>query len=179
MREIRKATVAEWAIELGVSRKSGYEAIKRCGIPLVGGQVDVELATTLYRQFTRARANHGKADVESQSTIASSPSPSPSPSPDADDDVAPPALNPYVVDRARRERVEADLAEIELARKRNELYDRAAVDALLERLFGGLRAALLQLPDRLAPVLCGQTDQLQLRSMIDLEVRSLLDSAAR
>jgi len=49
-------TVADWAASVGISRQAGYQAVKRCGIPVTGGQVDAELASYLYESRTQMRA---------------------------------------------------------------------------------------------------------------------------
>jgi hypothetical protein len=50
-------TVSAWAAEMHISKQAGYTAVKRCGIPVVDGMVDADVATHLYRNRTRYRVN--------------------------------------------------------------------------------------------------------------------------
>ncbi len=56
----RMLTVTAWSAEMSISKQAGYAAVRRCGIPIVDGKVDADLATHLYRNRTRYRVNPGR-----------------------------------------------------------------------------------------------------------------------
>jgi len=150
-------TVRDWAATLSMSRQAGYLAVSRCKIPVVDGLVDAEAATALYRANTRARARNRPPASEASAA-------------DSGDAEA----SGYSEHRARRERAEADLRELELAERRGGLVDIAAVRAELGMRLAQRREQLLQLPARLAPLMVGDTDQARLQTLLDGELRQVL-----
>jgi hypothetical protein len=51
-----KLTIAEWSATHRMSRQAGYQAVKRCGIPVdADGRVDRRVADLLYKERTRYR----------------------------------------------------------------------------------------------------------------------------
>jgi hypothetical protein len=79
--------------------------------------------------------------------------------------------------RARREKALADLAELELARKRGEVLNAADAAARIFALNRRARDILLAMPDRLAPRVVG-LDQSALHSLISEEVRIVCEQIA-
>ena len=80
----------------------------------------------------------------------------------------------YWASRARREKAEADLAELKLAEQKGELIRTADVRAAYARRAAGLREALLQIPSRLAAVLAAETDMARCHDVIQSELHQVL-----
>lgn len=80
----------------------------------------------------------------------------------------------YSVDRARREKYEADMAEIKLREQQGDLVRKADVRAAMAERLGDVRTNLLQIPARLAPLLALESDQAKVYAMLDGELRSVL-----
>jgi len=78
--------------------------------------------------------------------------------------------------RARHERLKADLAELELRKRRGELVDVTDVGRALDRVLRGARDRFMALPDRLAPALVAETDIVRMRALLDDAVRAELSS---
>ena len=77
--------------------------------------------------------------------------------------------------RVRREKTEADLAELRLAEQQGRLVKAADVQAALARRAVALREALLQLPSRLAPVLAAEPDAAVVHELLQAELRRALE----
>lgn len=154
-----------------MSRQAGYQAVKRCGIPVTDGKVDREYANMLYERHTRKRV-HLQATGEAQASI---PTPASAPAPGAI--VLPPSTTDegeYSVNRARRERYEADLAQMKLQEQQGDLVRVVEVRAEIAKRVGQVRMNLLQIPARLSPLLANEADQAKVHALLDAEIRSVL-----
>lgn len=80
----------------------------------------------------------------------------------------------YWTSRARRERTEADLADLRLAEQRGQLVRAADIRAAQSRKLASLRDALLQLPARLAPLLAAETDAGRIDELLQQELAQVL-----
>lgn len=120
----QKVTVQEFAEKLGVSRQAAYRAIARCGIPLVDGLVDLQVAVAVYRAKTRARVK-SRAPAEPGGQTAAAPDP-----------------QTYEVSRAQREAAEARIAQLTLGQLNGTLLERAAVERGAFQAARGLRDRL-------------------------------------
>jgi phage terminase Nu1 subunit (DNA packaging protein) len=80
----------------------------------------------------------------------------------------------YRAERARRERAEADLAELKAAELAGSLVRAEDVRRRWSSIAGEVRAALLQLPARLAPVLA-QRDITFIRQTLNAEIAASLE----
>lgn len=158
-------TVKEWAQSQGMSKQSGYNAVKRCGIPLVEGKVDPDVATTLYRKRTRARTNERRPD-------ATPPDDAPR-TPDGEK-----VDGDYWDSRSRRERAEAELAEMKLAEQRRTLISVKAVSEQLALDYATTREGLLQLPSRLGSTLAAETDPAAVERLLRTEIHQALTRLA-
>lgn len=87
---------------------------------------------------------------------------------------APQAATGYSVDRARREKYEADLAEIKLREQQGDLVRRSDVRVEIAARLGEVRTNLLQIPARMAPLLAPETDQAKVHQLLDAELRNVL-----
>ena len=84
----------------------------------------------------------------------------------------------YQESRARREAAEADIAEQKAAQLRRELVSAEDVKREVSAQAGRVREALLQLPDRLAPLL-EQRPLGFIRDTLDKEIRASLQALVR
>lgn len=168
-------TPTAYARHRGCNEKAVRKAITAERISTINGQIDPVVADIQWAQNTRARVDSGRPPALPPSDLGAQPAVPVSPDGTA---AAKPDRGEYFVDRGRRERVEADLAELELLQKRGELYSKQDVDALLERVLGQIRPSLLQVPGRLAPILAAESDAAVVMSTLDRELRAVLASAA-
>ncbi len=97
--------------------------------------------------------------------------PAPEPAPEAG---ATRLVSSYAASRAARESYLARLAKLEFEVKSGKLVDADEVRAHVFGLGRRLRDSLLGMPDRLAPMLVGQTDQAAIHRLISDELRSSL-----
>lgn len=111
-------------------------------------------------------------------TMQSAPPRAPPPPPAGEDEPRPDDSLGYKLDRARRERTNADLAELELARLRGHLVDRDEVARLRYTEFRALRDALGNIPQRVKDQVAAELDPLRCEDLIALELEAVLDSFA-
>lgn len=159
-------TIAKWAESMGISRQQGYAAVKRCEIPVTDGQVDTEFATMLYKRHTRARAgsNPGK-----NGAFPAAPN---------GEDPAGAAAGGYETSRARREKAEAEIAEIKLAELSGKYLLKADVDAAVFEIVRALRDGMTNCGRRIASEVAGLADAGACEEVIDREHRQMLENMA-
>lgn len=165
---MNKLTVTEWAASLGMSKQAGYQAVKRCGIPVVDGGVDPEIATVLYRRGTRVRANGKRQEQDLPERPMDPITPQPPPGGKVSYDEA----------RRRREAAEASIAELKEAELRGELVRRAAVEREMASRLVALRESLEALADRLGALVAAEPDAQACRRLLRDEHRTALASFA-
>lgn len=162
---MNKLTVAEWAASLGMSKQAGYQAVKRCGIPVIDSAVDPEIATVLYRRGTRVRAGAKRQDPSATERPAAS-------------IVAPPIAVgqqiSYDEARRRREVAEASIAELKEAELRGDLVRRAVVEREFASRLVALRESLEVLADRLSAQVAAEADAGRCRQLLRDEHRLAL-----
>ncbi len=162
-------TIAAWAESLSISRQSGYDAVKRCEIPVVDGKVDPEFATMLYRRHTRARAG-GKA-----TTLTPAPILNASPAAQGAAEPAAAAVT-YESSRARREAAEASIAEMREAEMNGKYLIKAEVDAAVFEITRALRDGMTNCSRRIAGDVAGLASADECEEVIEREHRQLLES---
>jgi len=84
----------------------------------------------------------------------------------------------YNAQRARKTRTQADLHELELARKRGELIPVAEASRIFGDVTASLRERLSGLPNRLAMRLANERSADKVRDTLEREIRDILDSVA-
>ncbi len=84
----------------------------------------------------------------------------------------------YWHSRARREKAEADLAELRLAEQMGELVKAAEVRSAYAKRMAALRESLLQLPARLSPVLAAESDMARCHVTLERELHAVLEQVA-
>jgi hypothetical protein len=129
----------------------------------------VDAAAAWRREHRRPRH---RAQQPPEGATAAGPPQLPSAAPDKPDDSG----GDYWASRARRERAEAELAELKLAEQQGVLIRADAVRAAHAKRLAGLREALLQVPARLAPVLAAETDQARCHDTLQREIHAVLAS---
>lgn len=164
MNGVQLITQAEYARRRGVAKSAVAKAVSENRIRLIDGKIDPAVADIQWASNTRARADSGRPATE-----PGAPTPPPSPDPPSDD-------GEYSVNRARRERYEADLAELKLREQQGDLVRVVEVRVEIARRAGEVRLNLLQIPARIAPLLVGETDQARIHALIDGELRKVLSS---
>lgn len=136
-------SIATWAKSVGISRQQGYEAVKRCGIPVIDGDVDPEYATYLYDKLTRKRANGNRAEPLAGAAVPAAAA--------GVEGSTPPAKVPgYDTSRARREAAEAETSEIKLAELAGKFLLKTEVDSCLFEIARSLRDGLNNCARRIA-----------------------------
>lgn len=84
----------------------------------------------------------------------------------------------YWEHKARRERIEADRAELALAKQRGELADVAEVRRLQREVYSKAASSIMQIPARIAPV-CVALDAVGIEKLMHDEIERVLLSVAQ
>lgn len=165
-------TIAEWATSMGISRQSGYDAIKRCEIPVTDGKVDADYATFLYQQRTRQRTNGNRPDSLADGAQPGSQAGAGGPEVKG-------KIPGYDTSRARREAAEAAKAEIELDEMAGKFLLKSDVENCVFEVSRALRDGLTNCARRIAAEVaaCTTTDACEL--VIDREHNALLESMSQ
>jgi hypothetical protein len=165
-------TIADWAAALGISRQSGYDAVKRCEIPVTDGKVDAEYATLLYQRHTRQRTNAKRSDPLAGAALSA-------PAAGAGGDAAREKVPGYETSRARREAAEAQQAEIKLAEMAGKFLLKSDVEDCIFEISRGLRDGLINCSKRIAAEVAACTSAEACEIVIDREHTALLESMAQ
>ena len=168
---IELITKSEYARRRGCTETAVRRAVNDGRITLIDGKVDPVAADAQWARNTRVRAGSRPADdanltgagSSSGGSGAASSGDSPRDDPDA-----------YWAVKARREKAEADMAELKLAEQLGELVRAADVRAAHSKRVAGLREAILQIPARLAAVLAAETDQGKCHDVLQAELHAVL-----
>jgi hypothetical protein len=141
---IELVSMSEYARRRGCTEAAVRRAVRDGRISLMDGRVDPVAADAQWARNTRVRAGSRPADDVNLRA--------PGAAPPAAGGNEPPVEDYYLV-KARRERAEADIAELKLAELRGDLVRLADVEAVHSRLASQFRDSMLQMRTRLAPVL--------------------------
>ena len=169
MSEVRLISQSAYARLRGVSKSAVARAVRENRISLIDGKIDPAVADIQWQQNTRARVDSGVATTE-QALGLTGEAAAPAPPSEPDEPSG------YSFDRGRREKYEADLAEMKLLELRGELVRADEVRAEMAKAIGQLRTNLLQIAARLAPALAAESDQAKVHELIDAEIRGALHS---
>lgn len=151
-------TQAEYARRRGVDPTSVRDAVRAGRITLIEGKIDPAVADVQWERNTRRR---GRAVDEKPAPRGEGAYAAPPPGDDVPD---------YNLERARRERYEADQAELRLAQMRGELVVAAEVKAAHQRKVAALREAFLQLPARVVPMLAADPKPAGMDAVLTREI---------
>lgn len=84
-----------------------------------------------------------------------------------------PAID-FSAEKARKLRAEADIAEIEAAKRRGDVADLAAVKRACEQVFAEVRANMRNIPSRVTPQIIGDSDETRIKEIILSEIDQAL-----
>jgi hypothetical protein len=76
--------------------------------------------------------------------------------------------------KTQREKVALELAELDLAKKRGEQVELAKVNTLFFNISSTVCESLLNIPDRISPMLAAETDPKKIGDMLNHEIRVAL-----
>lgn len=150
---------------VGQTHTAVNDAARAGRITLIDGKVDPEVAdiqwaekTDAVQQARGARGGHAPRD-EPKSVPAGD-------------------REGYFAVKERRERAEADLAELELRERRGELVKKADVEREIFAIQRALRDRLAGIPDRIAPMLAAEADVTRCHAIVAAELRAALGEVA-
>ncbi len=171
MNGVELITQAEYARRRGVAKSAVAKAVSERRIMLIDGKVDPVVADIQWERNTRARADGGKSSTEPGATpdllaAASVPAPQVQNLP-----ASPAEAGEYSVNRARRERYEADLAQMKLLEQQGDLVRVVEVRAEMAKQIGELKTNLLQIRARLGHLLTPEAG-----AALDTELRNALSN---
>ena len=161
---MNRLSVSAYARHRGVSHVAVLKAIKSGRIERESdGTIDVMKADAAWRSNTSA-AQQREPVHEAEKTSEAAPQPVGGPS--------------YAQSRAVREAYNARLAKLDYEERTGALVRIDTVKVAWFKILRVLRDRAMNLPDRLASVLASETDQKIVRSLLEEELRTILDDAA-
>jgi hypothetical protein len=161
-------TISEYARHRGCDEKAVRKALEEGRITRMSADkrcLDPEVADIQWAKNTRARGDSG-----AKAKTAAPPPPAGTETPAGED---------YSSMRARRERAEAMMAEIELAKAAGKVLDRESSLRALQTKFRELRDEAIGIGRRVAPRLAPLTDEREIRILVDREVAAVFESFAK
>jgi len=179
-------TQAEYARRRGVDPTTVRDAVRAKRITLIDGKIDPEVADIQWSRNTRARVdNLAKAATERSGSgqLEALPTATPEPQP-ATAAPAAPAAQPandggYSDARTRREKAEAEQAELRTAQLAGRLVDRSSVESAVFEAFRALRDRIMNVPPRAAPKLSGMQDVREIELLVAEELRKAIGDFER
>lgn len=163
---IELVSMSEYARRRGCTEAAVRRAVKDERITLIDGRVDPVAADAQWARNTRVRAGSRSADDANLRLSRANGHTS------SDDEE--PQVDDYYTVKARRERAEADMAELRLAEQRGELIRRADTHSAWAKRTSSLRESILQIPARLSPILAAEADQAKVHDIIQAELHAVL-----
>lgn len=163
-------TKSDYARLRGCTEAAVRRAVRDGRISLIDDKIDPVAADAQWARNTRVRAGSKPADSANLNASGQAAS---GDSPTREDNDA------YWAVKARREKAEADMAELKLAELQGDLVRRADIDAIHARSAALFREALLQLSTRITPIIASYGgDETKIRALIDQEHRQALQQFA-
>lgn len=162
-------TQAEYARRRGVDPTTVRDAVRAGRITLIDGKIDEEVANIQWARNTRARvtakpANGGQA-IEAAPPVAP-PQAQPGPT------VAPLVETAYTDARAKRERAEAERAELEVGRLAGRLVELQTVEAGVFEVVRGLRDRVMASTAEAASAVLGLADVREIELALAEQLRA-------
>lgn len=161
----------------GVAKSAVHKAVTEKRISLIDGKIDPAVADIQWEKNTRARGDSARATLSPGAAAPQLPLAPLAEGATRTVPTSPGEEGEYSVNRARRERYEADLAQIKLQEQQGDLVRVVEVRAEIAKRIGQVRMNLLQIPARLAPLLATETDQARIHLLLDGELRQVLTQA--
>lgn len=162
-------SMAEYARRRGVTEGAVRKAVKDERISMIGGKIDPVVADTQWVRNTRVRAASGQETLPLGADGAPAAPETPAEPPEVRRDAE------YLQSRGRREKAEAEMAELKLAAQRGEYVRADAIKASLAREFASVREGLLQMPARIVPALCAEPEPGRMTQILLTEIRAVLE----
>ncbi len=165
---VELVTQSEYARRRGCTEAAVRRAVRDGRISLLDGKLDPTAADAQWARNTRVRAGSKPADSANLSAPGGSSAAGNGETPTREDNDA------YWAVKARREKAEADMAELKLAEQRGELVRVSAVRSAYATRAAALRESILQIPARLAAVLAAETDHARCHDLLQAELHQVL-----
>ena len=165
---IELVTQREYARRRGCTEAAVRRAVRDGRISLIDGRIDPVAADAQWARNTRVRAGSRPAQEANLSGSAAAPG-RPSHSDDEED-----TDTGYWKSRARRERAEAELAELKLRELQGQLVRADEWAAALAKRAAAFRDGLQQVPFRLSSQLAAETDAARVHALIEAELRQVM-----
>ncbi|MEW6169876.1 MAG: hypothetical protein AB1651_19660 [Pseudomonadota bacterium] len=167
-------TQAEYARRRGCSKQAVSKAVKAGRLTLIDGLVDPELADREWARNTDPVQQERGAPEQFEVTQRRA-----SDALIADGAAAQSLSDPVLVrEKARTERLRAQILEDDLRRRRGELIEADQARRVHFNLARTTRNALLALPPRLAPLIAPITDASEVERLLDDEIRKICHQLA-
>ena len=178
--KVELITQAEYARRRGVAKSAVKRAVDEGRIRLIDGKIDPEVADIQWAKNTRARADsRGRsaeaASTEDQLTLGASEAPAGAEARAQQAPTTGGAQDPGYYDaRARRERADAERAELEVARMAGRLVEKDRVHEAVFEAFRQLRDRVMAVPRRCAPSVVGMREARDVEHAMTAELRQAL-----
>lgn len=176
MAKVNLMTQSEYALHRGCSAVAVHKAVKGGRISLINGKIDPTVADIQWQQNTRARQSNqtraAEPDLLASADVAPAPAAGPAQAP------APqqaPADNGYNEARTRRERAEAEEAEMRTAKIRGTMVLREDVDRAMFEILREVRDRLTACARRVASEVATIATAEGCETVLDREHRIVLE----
>lgn len=171
LQKIMKLSIAAYARHRGVSHVAVLKAIKSGRIEKeTDGTIDAGKADAAWSRNTNKAQQRQR---QTEATVAAHAA--------AESHVGPPIVNSgpsYAQSRAVKEAYHARLAKLSYEEKSGSLIKIDAVKVSWFNILRVLRDRVLNLPDRLAPIVAAETDPKKIRDLLEEDLRLILNDAA-
>ena len=167
---IELVTKSEYARRRGCTEAAVRRAVRDGRITLIDGRIDPVAADAQWARNTRVRAGSRPTDDANLSGSGSAGGRA-----QPDDELEEDSAAGYWKSRARREKAEAELAELRLMEMQGQLVRADEWAAALARRAAAFREGLLQIPPRLSAQLAAESDQARVHRLLEDEVRQVVD----
>lgn len=179
MAKVNLLTQAEYAVHRGCSAVAVHKAVKAGRISLIDGKIDATVADIQWRANTRARQSNRQPDTPAPDLLGAADfvtAPGAAPPPSAAAATPPaPVDNGYSEARTRRERAEAEEAEMRTAKMRGAMLMRDDVDRAMFEIGRELRDRLTACARRVAAEVASVSTAEGCEAVIDREHRIVLE----
>jgi hypothetical protein len=162
-------TQAEYARRRGCTEGAVRRAVKDGRITLIDGKIDPVAADAQWARNTRVRAGSRPTDDANLSGSGHAGGRAADEGEEEED-----TATGYWKSRARREKAEAELAELKLSELQGHLVRADEWTAALARRAAAFREGLLQIPARLSAQLAAESDQARVHTLLEDELRQVM-----
>lgn len=165
-------TISQYAQHRRIKTGAVYEALSEGVISLLpDGTIDYKLADHQWAERWSPQADLSKA-------LLAEPSGAFAPGLDGDDYSDDGETISYVAERARHERMKANLAELRYLEAAGSVLQLERTNRRIYEIMRSLRSRLLAIPARIAPKLAGETDIHVIHGMLTEALKAALEGAA-